>query len=101
MRTPSGTHEQELLVELLPHASRDLVLGLVRTHVRGTAAHVVSTLGLTSEARLRIAAETLVQVAWALGGEAWEMEHVAARRAQRARRVRARQRSGQRPPWEW
>jgi DNA-binding MarR family transcriptional regulator len=100
-RTPSGTHEQELLVELAPQQSRDMVLELIRTHVRGTVEHVVSALGLTADARYRIAAETLVQVAWALGQEAWEMEHVAANRAHAARRMRARERSGRRPFWEW
>jgi hypothetical protein len=100
-RTPSRTHEQELLVELVPHEYRDLVLGLVRTHLRETVSHVVSTLGLASEHRRRIAAETVVQVTWALGREAWEMEQVAANRTHAARLARARERSGQRPPWEW
>ena len=100
-RSPSGVHQQELLVELVPHEGRDVVLEMVRGHVRGTVAHVVSTLGLTSDARLRIAAEVLAQVARTLGREAWEMEHVAANRAHAARRARARRRSGQRPPWEW
>ena len=71
---------------------RDLVLELIRTHLRGTMCHVVSTLGLAQEARLRIAAETLVQVSRSLGREAWEMEHVRANRAYFDRRQRARER---------
>jgi DNA-binding MarR family transcriptional regulator len=93
-RTPSGTHEQELLVELVPHQDRDAVLERVRSHVRATVDHLVATLGLAADARYRIAAETLVQVAWALGREAWEMEHLAADRAHAAHRTRAREAAG-------
>lgn len=100
-RVPSRTHEQELLVALVPHVERDLVLEFVRTRVRGVVRHLVSSLGLRHEPRRRIAADTLVQVTQALGREAWVMGHQAAGEAHARELRRDRERAGRRPRWQW
>jgi hypothetical protein len=99
-RTPSGRHDQELLVELIPHEDRDFVLDGARARIGQTAQHVVSTLGLRDDDRGHVAVQVLVQVAHTLGTQAWEMEHRAATDAFDARRRRARERSGRRSPWD-
>ena len=99
-RTPSRTHEQELVVRLVPHELRDLVLDDIRTDVRGAVLHVVSTLGLRDEGNGHVAANLMVQVVHALGREAWVMGHRAAADAHRRRLRRERERRGHRPRWQ-
>lgn len=100
-RVPSQTHEQELLVALLPHAERDLVLDILRTRGRGDVQHVVSTLGLRREPNRQIAAETLIQVAQVLGREAWLMGRRASDEAHARQLQHERERAGHRPRWQW
>jgi DNA-binding MarR family transcriptional regulator len=100
-RTPSATHEQELIVELRAHERRDVVLELVREHVRGAVEHLVSSFGLQNDSRRQAAANVLLHVSEALGREAWEMEQAGERRAYASRRRRERERTGRRPIWDW
>jgi hypothetical protein len=94
VRNPSGEHEQELLVELVPHEDRDRVLDGVRRRVRSSMQHLVSSFGLNDEERLRIAANVLVHAAATLGREATDMEALHARHAMIVRRRRAREAAG-------
>jgi DNA-binding MarR family transcriptional regulator len=100
-RTASRTHEQQLIIGLRAHEHRDVVLELVRQHVRGAIEHLVSSFGLAEDARRAAAANVLVHVSAALGQEAWEMEQAAARTAYASRRERERERTGRRPIWDW
>jgi DNA-binding MarR family transcriptional regulator len=90
VRSPSGRHEQELFVELVPHPERDRLAAHLRENVRWSMRHLVATLGLTDSDRHLVAANAVVHAATALSARANQLARQEGDRRLLVRRRKAR-----------